>query len=139
MGRHAYGGNIFKWGGVTDPLPENTLTYPYKWDTLGGKGKIGFDYNPVTYKEKVVNPLLRHKNNNNKFNLSYLRYAPVLGAAISSIGDLTGLTNKPNYGNADFMLSSTHAPIPKVGYKPIGNSLTFSPFDVNYAGNRLSA
>jgi hypothetical protein len=36
-------------------------------------------------------------------NLSYLRYAPILGSGINALTDAFGVTNKPDYTNADMI------------------------------------
>ena len=72
---------------------------------------------------------------------TWMRYAPAVGLGIASITDALGLTNKPDYGNADALLEAsrgagTYQP---VRFKPIGNYLTYRPFDRNYYINKMNA
>ena len=72
---------------------------------------------------------------------TWMRYAPTVGLGIASITDALGLTNKPDYGNADALLEAsrgagTYQP---VRFKPIGNYLTYRPFDRNYYINKMNA
>ncbi len=71
-------------------------------------------------------------------NLSWLRYAPVVGAAIG-LGQ--NLLSKPDYSNADAILAAaekagTYTP---VGFDPIGNYLQYNPLDRNFYINKLNA
>lgn len=72
---------------------------------------------------------------------SWLRYAPAVGLGIAAITDAAGLTNKPDYGNAEAILEAsrgagTYQP---VRFKPIGNYLTYRPFDRDYYINKMNA
>lgn len=64
---------------------------------------------------------------------SYLRYIPALGGAVGVLTDSLGLTNKPDYRVAN-ELSNIH-----YDYNPIGNYLTYTPFDRDYYINYLNA
>lgn len=77
-------------------------------------------------------------NSKSSRNLSWLRYAPVVGAAIG-LGQ--NLLSKPDYSNANAILAAaekagTYTP---VKYNPIGNYLTYTPFDRDYYINKLNA
>lgn len=70
-----------------------------------------------------------------------LRYTPAVGLGIAAITDAFGLTNKPDYSSADAILEAsrgagTYQP---VRFKPIGNYLTYKPFDRDYYINRMNA
>lgn len=70
-------------------------------------------------------------------NLSNLRYTPVLGAAI---GAVKGAMDKPDYSRADALIgavndASTFSPIE---FTPIGNYMTYRPFDRDYFTNKLN-
>ncbi len=70
-----------------------------------------------------------------------LRYAPAVGLGIAAITDAMGLTNKPDYGNAEAVLEAsrgagTYQP---VRFNPIGNYLTYRPFDRDYYINKMNA
>ncbi len=71
----------------------------------------------------------------------WLRYAPALGFGIGTLTDALGITNKPNYSNADAVLEAargagTYQP---VKFNPIGNYLTYRPFDRDYYINKMNA
>lgn len=71
----------------------------------------------------------------------WLRFAPAVGFGIAGITDAFGWTNKIDYSNADAILeasrgSGTYQP---VRYKPVGNYLTYKPFDRDYHINQLNA
>lgn len=71
-------------------------------------------------------------------DMSWLRYAPAIGAGIGVLTDTLGLTNKPDYSNADLigdMVNNLH----NVQYTPIGNYLTYRPLDKDYYINKLNA
>lgn len=75
-------------------------------------------------------------NNNSK--LTWLRYAPVVGAAIG-LGQ--NLFSKPDYTSADTILEAANQAgnYTPVGYTPIGNYLQYRPFDRNFYLNKLNA
>lgn len=75
-------------------------------------------------------------NNNSK--LTWLRYAPVVGAAIG-LGQ--NLFSKPDYTSADAILEAANqvGNYTPVGYTPIGNYLQYRPFDRNFYLNKLNA
>lgn len=76
------------------------------------------------------------KRNNSK--LTWLRYAPVVGAAIG-LGQ--NLFSKPDYTSADTILEAANQAgnYTPVGYTPIGNYLQYRPFDRNFYLNKLNA
>lgn len=75
-------------------------------------------------------------NNNSK--LTWLRYAPVVGAAIG-LGQ--NLFSKPDYTSADAILEAANQAgnYTPVGYTPIGNYLQYRPFDRNFYLSKLNA
>lgn len=71
---------------------------------------------------------------------TWIRYAPAVGLGISSLTDALGLTNRPDYSNADAVLSATrNSSYEPVRFNPIGNYLGYRPFDRDYYTNKLSA
>ena len=73
-------------------------------------------------------------------NLStWMRYAPVVGYGAAVLSDLFGGTNKPDYTNADNIIeASKRASVyDPVRFKPIGDYLTYNPFDTEYHANQL--
>lgn len=77
------------------------------------------------------------KGDNNS-NLTQLRYAPVLGAAIG-LGQ--SLFSKPDYTSSDTILEAANQAgnYTPIGYTPIGNYLQYRPFDRNFYLNKLNA
>ena len=72
------------------------------------------------------------------FNLSNLRYAPAVGSAI---GVATSLLSKPDYTPSDTVLEAANqmGNYTPISYNPIGNYLSYNPFDRNYYTNKLNA
>lgn len=71
----------------------------------------------------------------------WLRYAPAVGLGIAALTDAFGLTNKPDYSNAEAVLGAskgarTYQP---VRFRPIGNYLTYRPFDRDFYINKMNA
>lgn len=82
-----------------------------------------------------------NENTNNNPKLSkytWLRYAPVVGAAIG-LGQ--NVFSKPDYSNADAILEAANnaGKFTPVDYEPIGNYLQYKPFDRNFYTNKLDA
>ena len=73
-----------------------------------------------------------------KFPTTALRYAPALGAGIGVLTDLMGLTNKPDYSNANSIINTANQIAP-IEARPIGNYLTYKPFDRLFYANQLGA
>lgn len=75
-------------------------------------------------------------DNNSK--LTWLRYAPVVGAAIG-LGQ--NLFSRPDYTSADtiFEAANQAGNYTPIGYTPIGNYLQYRPFDRNFYLNKLNA
>lgn len=74
----------------------------------------------------------------NKYK-TWMRYAPAIGHGALAITDAFGLTNKPDYSNAEAIIeaskkASVYNP---VKFKPIGDYLTYNPFDTEYHANQL--
>lgn len=72
---------------------------------------------------------------------TWMRYAPVFGNAALTLTDALGITNKPDYSNANAIIdesrkASTYTP---VGFKPIGDYMKYTPFDTEYYANQLKA
>lgn len=76
--------------------------------------------------------------NNRGSNLTWLRYAPVVGAAIS-LGQ--NIFSKPDYSSSDAILNAANEAgrYTPVGFNPLGDYLTYRPFDRNYYINKLNA
>lgn len=78
--------------------------------------------------------------NNWGSNPTWMRYAPIATAGAGILTDALGWTNKPDYSNADTIFdtinSGNYTP---VSTAPLGNYLTYNPFDRNYYINKLNA
>lgn len=72
------------------------------------------------------------------WDASYLRYAPVIGSAINVFTDLAGLTNKPDYSNADSLIAATQN-LRDVRPPSIGDYIRYTPFDRMFYLNQLNA
>ncbi len=70
--------------------------------------------------------------------LSYLRYAPAVASGISSLTDALGITNRPDYKNA-LLMENAGNNLRDITAPPIGNYLTYNPFDRDYYSNKLNA
>lgn len=72
---------------------------------------------------------------------TWMRFMPTIGLGIASLTDTLGLTNKPNYADANAILEAarsagTYQP---VRYNPVGEYLTYKPFDRDYYTNKMNA
>ena len=68
-------------------------------------------------------------------NSNWLRYAPIAGHAIGAFSDLF---SSPDYSAADTIEAVDITPA-TVGYTPVGNYLSYKPFDRDYYLNKLNA
>lgn len=77
-------------------------------------------------------------NKDNSSKLTWLRYAPVVGAAIG-LGQ--NIFSKPDYSSSDAILNAANevGRYTPVGFNPLGDYLTYRPFDRNYYINKLNA
>ena len=73
-------------------------------------------------------------NNSKKTKASWIRYAPVLGSAINVA---TAFSQKPDYTNADAIINAAKNATTPIKFKPIGDYLTYNPFDTEYYANQL--
>lgn len=69
------------------------------------------------------------------------RYAPIVGLAGSVITDALGVTNKPDYSDADAVLNAARlaGQYQPIRHTPIGSYLTYKPFDRDYYLNNMDA
>lgn len=107
---------------------------------------------PLTSAPRKLNPVfnanvsakpstLKGSTGNNGLEPTWMRYAPVFATGAFSLTDALGLTNKPDYSDANAVLNAarnagTYKP---VSYNPIGNYLTYTPFDRDYYQNKANA
>jgi hypothetical protein len=136
------------------PNPDLTLKNQFKGIDYANVGITGTPFvNKVnrTVNNKTVNTAVITTGNSNNGNngnnggnsggskyQTWLRYAPVVGSAI---GLTQGLLSKPDYSNADLLMNAatTAGNYQPVQFKPIGNYLTYTPFDRDYYTNKLNA
>jgi hypothetical protein len=87
------------------------------------------------YEETLVDS---NRGDNKNSKLSWLRYAPVVGA---TVGLGQNLFSRPDYTSADAILEAANQAgnYTPVGYTPIGNYLQYRPFDRNFYLNKLNA
>lgn len=72
---------------------------------------------------------------------TWMRYTPIAAAGAGILTDALGWTNKPDYSNADAILDATanSGNYMPVSATPLGDYLTYNPFDRNYYINKLNA
>lgn len=120
-------GRQFAYGGDTDWDPTLLDDSPFTWeDYVASQG--GTDTEP-----NDAQPSSTGKG----IGLDALRYAPALGAGVGVISDLFGWTNKPDYSNADMIVDAVSG-LPTIEAEPIGNYLSYNPFDRDFYINKLN-
>lgn len=102
------------------------------------------DFSWMEELNKATNPTGKGRNtkaSNRLFDIANMRYIPALGAAIGVTTDLLGITNKPDYEPANMVLEASKGmgAAPSVRFNPIGNYLTYRPFDRDYYINKMNA
>lgn len=74
--------------------------------------------------------------------LTGLRFVPAIGAGIGALTDILGITNRPDYSNADMIMEAARTSVGNmrdVSFTPVGNYLTYKPFDTLFYGNQLAS
>lgn len=89
------------------------------------KGNITYYWDPV--QDKV-----------SKSGFSNMRFAPILGNLGSVITDSLGVTNTPDYTEADAILASTQG-LQYPSFTPIGNKIKLDPIDINYYADQVAS
>lgn len=140
--KYAKGGHLFAGGGPSGINPD---LYDEEDDYLivpTGSKIIGnpFAYDDTGYQAPVITTDEDTPNTSSRQGkgLTWLRYVPAVGAGLGVLTDALGLTNSPDYGNADLVGSAVDN-LTNVEFTPIGNYLTYRPLDRNYYINRLNA
>ena len=141
--KYAKGGHLFAGGG---PAGTNPDLYDEEDDYLivpTGSKIIGnpFAYDDAGYQAPVITSSEDKSPNTSSRQgkgLAWLRYAPAVGAGLGVLTDALGLTNSPDYGNADLVGSAVDN-LTNAEFTPIGNYLTYRPLDRNYYINKLNA
>ena len=120
-------GRQFAYGGDTDWDPTLLDDSPFTWeDYVASQGD-------ADTKPNDAQPSSTRKG----IGLDALRYAPALGAGVGVISDLFGWTNKPDYSNADMIVDAVSG-LPTIEAEPIGNYLSYNPFDRDFYINKLN-
>ena len=72
---------------------------------------------------------------------TWMRYAPAVASGIMAITDAAGLTNKPDYTEANAALEAARdaGKYTPISFNPIGNYIGYRPFDTDYYINKLNA
>ena len=140
--KYAKGGHLFAGGG---PAGINPDLYDEEDDYLivpTGSKITGnpFAYDDTDYQAPVITTDEDTPDTSSRQGkgLTWLRYAPAVGAGLGVLTDALGWTNKPDYGNADLVGSAVDN-LTNVESTPIGNYLTYRPLDRNYYINKLNA
>ena len=140
--KYAKGGHLFSGGGPAGINPDlydeedDYLIVPTGSKITGNPSAYddtGYQAPVITTDEDVSDTSSRQGK-----GLTWLRYAPAVGAGIGVLTDAFGWTNKPDYSNADLVGSAVDN-LTNVESTPIGNYLTYRPLDRNYYINRLNA
>lgn len=131
-----------------DSVPDQTSTIvPSIYDNNGILTPEGLTYSRASHlgvpiediqTAESINKGTSDEPNDKKFDLTALRYAPVVGAAIG-LGQ--NIFSKPDYSSSDAILNAANevGRYTPVGFNPLGDYLTYRPFDRNYYINKLDA
>lgn len=86
----------------------------------------------------IREPRIYQEEENNDLLPTYLRYAPVIGSAI---GTISSLLSKPDESSADAILTAAReaGQYTPILFNPIGDYITYNPFDRDYYINKLNA
>ena len=123
---------------IPTPIYDNNGILTPEGLTYSRASHLGVPIEDIQTAESTINKETSDKPNDKKFDLTALRYAPVVGAAIG-LGQ--NIFSKPDYSSSDAILNAAseagrYAPI---GFNPLGDYLTYRPFDRNYYINKLNA
>ena len=114
-------------------VEEQNRKYAKGGHLFAGGGPAGI--NPDLYDEEDTLPNTSSRQGK---GLTWLRYAPAVGAGLGVLTDTLGWTNSPDYSNADLVGSAVDN-LTDIEFTPIGNYLTYRPLDRNYYINKLNA
>ena len=83
-------------------------------------------------------PRIYQEEENSDLLPTYLRYAPIVGSAI---GAASSLLSKPDESSADAILTAAReaGQYTPISFNPIGDYITYNPFDRDYYINKLNA
>ena len=133
MNRYAKGGklgNLFS-GEEDHPSVLKGLEFPYLEPTASDIPVLeGLSI-------KGLKPLDIPKKRKSKNSYLYLRYAPIAASGIAVLNDMLG-GNEPNYTNADIFAKAIRDSYRPVSTRPIGEYLSYKPFDRMFYINQLN-
>ena len=149
--RYAKGGKLGKLfeglGPDSNWIDYGTLASPVASDQLERMMELGIDGSaiPLTGTSEEIDDAITRaaakkgtttedKSNEDKPNLSYLRYAPAIMSGISAFSDIF---SKPDYSAADRVASIDIQPA-LVSADPIGQYLSYKPLDRMFYINQLN-
>lgn len=89
---------------------------------------------PLKFLDKKTLPWMSPTLNDSKGNISWMRYAPIVGSAVN-IG--TAFAQKPDYSNANAIINAANTASTPIKFTPIGDYMTYNPFDTEYYANQL--
>ncbi len=123
---------------VPTPIYDNNGILTPEGLTYSRASHLGVPIEDIQTAESTVNKETNDEPNNKKFDLTALRYAPVVGAAIG-LGQ--NIFSKPDYSSSDAILNAANEAgrYTPIGFNPLGDYLTYRPFDRNYYINKLNA
>ena len=83
-------------------------------------------------------PRIYQEEENNDLLPTWMRYAPIVGSAI---GTISSLLSKPDESSADAILTAAReaGQYTPISFNPIGDYITYNPFDRDYYINKLNA
>lgn len=138
--------SVTPWEGLNDKGQTFAEAYPtYKFYDKQERPKEGNTiYTDYYYDENkpVKTPETKKPDNDQEIKNSYegWRFAPAIGLGMATLSDTLGLTNKPDYSEAAMIEAATRGgSYMPVDWNPIGNKLTYRPFDRDYYTNKLNA
>lgn len=145
--KKACGGKIGRLYKGTGDIPQflrkpEEPNYIYDWNDMDTPVFSGHDFSPNS--DASIVPMGSYESSSDDgegkkgTDLTWLRYAPIVGAAIG-LGQ--NLFSKPDYSSANAILKAANQAgnYTPVGYTPIGNYLQYKPFDRNFYLTKLNA
>ena len=138
--KYAKGGYLFAAGGPAGINPdlmeeENLLITPTGSKLSGNPYAGSYLEQPSVDMDTDVDD---NTTSRQKGGLSWMRYAPVVGAGIGVLSDAFGWTNKLDYSNSD-LIGKVADNLTEISVSPIDNYLTYRPLDRNYYINKLNS
>ena len=81
---------------------------------------------------------MKDKPKGKGIDATFLRYSPAIGSAI---GATQSLVSSPDYSNAEAIENAARNILnyKSVSYKPLGDFMSYTPFDINYYTNKLQS